>query len=93
MPVDKSGSEGVVDRKLATSPRGTRGSTEEGNTGKQSMRKHLLLRSKHEQASTRRKHETSHVPSKAVTNRLSGVLVTHDDPAHLQGFKLFNYTT
>src|ERR1041385_3194760 len=53
LPVDKSGSEGVVDRTLASSPRGTRGSTQEGNTGKQSTGKHLLLRSKHEQASTR----------------------------------------
>src|ERR1041385_5334516 len=61
------------------------------NTGKQSMSKHLLLQSKHEQASTRRQHETSHLPSRAVTNRLSGVLFTHDDTAHLERFKWFSY--
>src|ERR1041385_730904 len=52
----------------------------------------LLLRGKHEQATTRRQHETSHQPSRAVTNRLSGVLVMHDGTAHLKGFKLFSYT-
>src|ERR1041385_7757161 len=61
------------------------------NTGKPSASKHLLLRSKHEQASTRRQHEISHLPSRAVSNRLSGVLVTHDDTAHLERFKLFSY--
>src|ERR1041385_431591 len=61
------------------------------NTGKQSTSKHLLLRGKHEQASTRRQHETSHLPSRAVTNNLSGVLVTHDDTACLRWFKLFSY--
>src|SRR3954469_8868577 len=61
------------------------------NTGKQSTSKHLLLRGKHEQASTRRQHGTSHLPSRAVTNRLSGVLVTHDDTAHLERFKLYSY--
>src|ERR1041385_2440678 len=61
------------------------------NTGKQSTSKHLLLRGKHEKASTRRQHETSHLPSRAVANNLSGVLVTHDDTAHLQWFKLFSY--
>src|SRR4051794_3399198 len=43
----------------------------------------LLLRGRHEQASTRRQHETSHycvAPTvERVTNRLSGVLVTHDE--------------
>src|SRR3954462_7165866 len=62
------------------------------NTGKQSTSKHLLLRSKHEQASTRRQHETSHLPSRAVTNMLSGVLVTHDDTARFRWLKLFSYT-
>src|ERR1041385_4982328 len=61
------------------------------NTRKQSTSKNLLLRSKHEQASTIRQHETSHQPSRAVTNKLSGVLVTHDDTAHLERFKLFSY--
>src|ERR1041385_1923730 len=91
MPVDKSGSEGVVDRKLATSPKIPAEAHKTINTGKQSTSKHLLLRGKHEQASTIRQHETSHLPSRAVTNRLSGVLVTHDDTAHLQRFKLFSY--
>src|SRR3954466_11584289 len=52
----------------------------------------LLLRGKHEQASTRRQHETLHLPSRAVTNRLSGVFVTHDDIARLYWFKLFIYS-
>ena len=50
------------------------------------------------EASTRitgRQHETRHydtdLPSRAVTNRLSGVPVTHDDTARLQWLKLFCY--
>ena len=35
----------------------------------------------------------SHLSSRAVTNRLSGVLVTHDDITHLEWFNLFSYTT
>src|ERR1041385_7167800 len=77
---DKSGSKRVVDRKLATSPRGTHGSTQVGNTGKQSTSKHLLLRgnTRSRRQHTTRQRETD-LSSRAVTNSLSGVSVTHDE--------------
>ena len=48
---------------------------------------HLLLRSNHNRQGSRRQHETRHydtdLPSRAVTNRLSGVPVTPDDTSRL----------
>ena len=97
MPVDKSGSEGLVDRKLASSPRVITGAHDKETLERKYIRKHLLLRSNHKQASLRRQHETQQydtgLPSREITNKLSQVSVTHDDTAHLQWFKLFSYTT
>src|SRR3954462_3744854 len=39
----------------------------------------LLLRSNTRASNHKKQHETSHVPSRAVTNSLSEVLVTHDE--------------
>src|SRR3954467_7944937 len=39
----------------------------------------LLLRSNTRASINKKQHETSHLPSRAVTNDLSGVLVTHNE--------------
>src|SRR4051812_11245740 len=65
-------------RKLASSPRGNRGSTQDGNTGKQSTVHHYYYGAIQDQASTRRQRDTD-LSSRAVTNSLSEVLVTHDE--------------
>ena len=90
------GAEGEVDCTLASSPKGTRGSTQEGNTGKQETVAHYYyeaIMGKHQREGNMRQRTTaSHLPSRAVTSRLSGVLVTHDDTACLYWFKLFSYS-
>ena len=86
--------EGEDDRK-ASPPRVSAGAHKTKDTEKQSTEIHLSLRSNTN--ITRRKHGTRHydtdLPSRAVTNRLSGVPVTHDDTSRLTRFKLFSYTT
>ena len=91
------GAECVDDRNLAMSLRVTARAQKKGTLERQSTEMHLLLRSNHKQAKIKRQHETRHcdtdLPSRAVTNRLSEVSITHDDTSRLQWFKLFRYTT
>ena len=57
----------------------TAGAHRKINTGKQSTVHHYYYGAIKEQATTIGQRETSHLPSRAVTNRLSEVLVTHDE--------------
>ena len=90
------GAEGVVDRSLATSPRVSAGAHKKEILERQSTEMKLLLRSNHSRQGSRGQHETRHydtdLPSRAVTNRLSEVPVTHEDTPRLTRFKLFSYT-
>src|SRR3954465_3753461 len=72
-------------------------STQDGKHWKaineQALYYYEAVTSKHQQEGNMRQHTTtSHLLSRAVTDRLSGVLVTHDDTARLERFKLFSYT-
>ena len=73
-----------IDRKLALSPRVTAGAHKKETLEKQSTNMHLLLRSN---TRSKRQHKArqrgTDLPSRAVTNKLSGVSVTHDDAARL----------
>ena len=75
--------EGEVDRTLASSPTVTPRAQKTANTGKQATVAHYYYganTSKHQQeGNTRHRTKASHLPSRTVTNRLSGVPVTHDE--------------
>src|ERR1041385_3077678 len=75
-----------------------RGSTQEVNTGKGNRRASIyyyeeITSKQHQEGNTRQRSTVSHPSSRAVTNMLIRVFVTHDDTAHLGWFKLFRYTT
>ena len=74
-----------------------RGSTQEGNTGK-AIDEHASITTKQSQASKIKKATGDNtlryrIYSQAVTNRLSEVLVSHDNTSRLQWVKLFSYTS
>src|SRR4051812_28110134 len=84
--------EGEVDRTLATSPTVTPRAQKATNTGKQTTVHHYYYGAPQDQGgNTIQRTTTSHLPSRAVTNKLSGASVTHDDVARLRWFKLFRY--
>src|SRR3954471_21031415 len=69
-----------IDHELATSPTITREHTRRQILESKQRASTILLRGTHEQAPTRRQHDTtaSHLPSRTVTIRLSGASVPHD---------------
>src|SRR3954467_5994028 len=72
-------------------------STQDGKHWKaineQALYYYEAITTKHQQEdSTRLRTTISHLPSRAVTNRLSGASVTHDDTTRLERFKLFSYS-
>src|SRR3954465_5496757 len=72
-------------------------STQDGKHWKaineQALYYYEAITSNHQQeGNTRHRTSASHLPSRAVTNRLSGASVTHDDTARLYWFKLFRYS-
>src|SRR3954471_8203093 len=70
--------EGEVDRTLATSPTVTP-IAQDGNTGKQTTVHHYYYGAPQDQeGNTIQRTTASHLPSRAVTNKLSGASVTHD---------------
>ena len=83
LPDKKIGAEGVVDRTLASAPKVTPKAHKTANTGKQATVAHYYYganTSKHQQeGNTIQCTTAAHLPSRAVTNRLSGALVTHDE--------------
>src|SRR3954463_13048869 len=91
LPDKKTTAEGEVDRTLASSSDGNPEITQDGNTGKQATLHHYYYGAPHEQeGNTIQRTTASHLPSRAVTNKLSGASVTHDDVARLRWFKLFS---
>src|SRR4051812_25501163 len=84
--------EGEVDRTLASSPTVTPVAHKTVNTGKQTTVHHYYYGATQDQeGNTIQRTTASHLPSRAVTNKLSGASVTHDDVACLRWFKLFSY--
>src|ERR1041384_2929191 len=68
------------DHELATSPTITPGAPKAANTGKQATVHHDYYGASHDQeGNTIQRTTASRLPSRAVTNRLSGALVTHDE--------------
>src|SRR3954468_7260912 len=86
------GAEGEVGRTLASSPAITPVAHKTVNTGKQTTVHHYYYRATQDQeGNTIQRTTASHLPSRVVTNKLSGASVTHDDVARLRWFKLFRY--
>src|SRR3954463_3316181 len=74
-----------IDNELATSPTATPVAHKTTNTGKQATVAHYYYEAtKDHEDNTIQRTTTSHLPSRAVTNKLSGASVTHDDVARLQ---------
>src|SRR4051812_15425440 len=69
-----------IDHKLATSPTVTPKAHKAANTGKQATVAHYYYEATPDQeGNTIQRTTASHLPSRAVTNRLSGASVTHDE--------------
>ena len=87
LPVEMTGTEGVVDRKLESSPSLSVGVQKKETLEINQQKCILLLRSNHKQAMIKKATQGTALwygtTVGAVTNRLSEVSVTHDDTSHL----------
>ena len=91
------GFEGVVDRNLASSPRVSveahKKETLESNQQRCIYYYEAIIAKQHQEGNTSQHTMISHLPSRAVTNRVSEVSIAHDDTSRLQWFRLFSNTT